>query len=91
MKEYMIKSRRYGYHGIKEREYTGTLQELTDKFSYILICGKSWEHERGKKKINLQPKTIRSLITNLNNAENNAARNGFSNTQYVLVEGGDKK
>ena len=89
MKQYTIKETRYGLRGYREHEYTGTLAELIDKFSYTLLKGHSWEHERGNKKINMQPKTVRSLVTNLNNAENNAAANGYSSTSYELVvEGG---
>ena len=85
MKQYTIKQTRYSFNGLREHDYTGTLDELINKFSYTLLKGHSWEHERGNKKINTQPKTIRSLVTNLNNAENNAAANGCSNTSYELV------
>jgi len=70
-------------HGRHDREVTRTLPELIDYFGYTLLKGKSWEHERGNKKINCQPKTIASLITNLNNAENNAAANGCGSTWYT--------
>ena len=86
MKQYTVKQVRYSLNGYREHDYTGTLPELIDKFSYTLLKGHSWEHERGNKKISMQPKTIRSLITNLNNAENNAAANGCSNISYELVE-----
>jgi len=86
MKQYTIKQTRYGLNGWREHDYTGTLPELIDKFSYTLLKGHSWERQRGNRKINMQPKTIRSLISNLNNAENNAAANGCSNTSYELVE-----
>ena len=46
---------------------TGTIPELLDYFGYTLECGKSWEHEKGNKKININPKGIKSLVTNLNN------------------------
>lgn len=85
MKQYTIKETRYGLRGYREHVYTGTLAELIDKFSYTLLKGHSWEHERGNKKINMQPKTVRSLVTNLNNAEDNAAANGYSSTSYELV------
>lgn len=86
MKQYTIRQTRYGLNGWREHDYTGTLAELIEKFSYTLLKGHSWEHQRGCKKINTQPKTIRSLITNLNNAENNATANGCSNISYELVE-----
>ena len=61
------------------RSYTSrplTVAEAVDYFGYTLECGASWQHERGNKKINRNPKTIKSLITNLNNASDNTARNG---------------
>lgn len=64
----------------KTREYTSrplTLAEAIEYYSYNLEVGASWSHERGNKKINKSPKTINSLITNLTNAGNNAARNGY--------------
>ncbi len=87
MKTYSIKqARRSAYSGnIRESVFTGTLEELVDKFSYTLEKGHSWEHERGNKKINMHPATIRSLISNLNNAKNNAAANGYSGTSYSLA------
>jgi hypothetical protein len=46
------------YTVIKERrgrttEEKGTMSELLDYFGYTLECGKSWEHEKGNSKINL--------------------------------------
>lgn len=67
-------------------EISRTLEEFIQYFGYTLEVGKSWEHEKGNKKINPQPKTIKSLITNINNAENNAAANGYSGTWYELKE-----
>ena len=61
------------------RSYTSrplTIAEAINYYGYTLECGASWQHERGNKKINRNPKTIASLITNLNNASNNTARNG---------------
>lgn len=53
-----------------------TIAEAVEYFGYTLETGASWSHERGNKKINRKPTTIKSLIVNLNNASNNAARNG---------------
>jgi len=64
---------------------TGTLSELIEYYSYTLECGKDYEHEKGNRKINTNPKNINSLITNLNNASNNAASNGYSGTSFELV------
>lgn len=65
---------------------TGTLAELIKYYSYTLECGYSYQHEKGNKKINCQPKTIKGLITNLNNAVNNSAANGYAGTHYSLLE-----
>jgi hypothetical protein len=75
---YTIRSERKG----RSHDYTGTLAELIQKFSYTLEKG---EHEKGNKKINRNPKNIASLVQNINNAENNAAANGHSGTSYSLV------
>ena len=69
----------------RNRTKTGTLDELIEYFGYTLLKGKSWEHERGNKRINTTPKSARSLVTNLNNAESNRARNGCPNTYYELA------
>ena len=42
-------------------QYTGTLPELIQIFSYTLECGHSWN-----KKISKIPKTIASFIKNVN-------------------------
>lgn len=62
----------------------GTLPELIGYFRYGLETGHSYQHEKGNKKINLEPKTIKSLISNLNNAKTNAAANGCPNVHYSL-------
>jgi len=70
---------------------TGTLSELIEYYSYTLECGKDYEHEKGNRKINTNPKNIKSLITNLNNAVNNAASNGYSDTSFELVDNKDQE
>lgn len=45
----------------KTREVEGTLEELTRYFSYTLEVGKSYDY-----RINTKPKTIKSLMSNLN-------------------------
>ena len=67
-------------------EVSRTLEEFIQYFAYTLEVGQSWQHEKGNKKINRRPKTIKSLISNLNNAVNNAAANGYSDTWYELKE-----
>lgn len=69
----------------RETEYTGTIDYLAHKvFGYTLECGKSWEYEKGNYKINTEPKTAKSLITNLNNAEMNTSRYGYQSCYYEL-------
>ena len=62
-----------------------TIEEAHAYFSYTLEKGASWSHEKGNKKINLKPKTIKSLISNLNNAVNNAAANGYAGVTYFVI------
>jgi hypothetical protein len=64
---------------------TGTLAQLINAYSYTLEKGQSWERERGNKKINRNPKSIDSLVSNLYNAENNAAANGYSGYSFRVV------
>ena len=59
-----------------------TLEEFIEYFSYTLECGAAYQHEKGNKKIDRNPKTFKSLLKNLNNAVNNAALNGYSSTFY---------
>ena len=64
----------------------GTIDELNKHFKYTLEKGASWEHEKGNKKINLNPRSGKVLVKNLNNAENNAAANGYSQISFRLEE-----
>jgi septum formation inhibitor MinC len=68
-----------------ERTQTGTLAELIDAYSYTLKSGKAYERERGNAKINMSPKTVASLVTNLNRAINNSSSLGSANGFYELV------
>ena len=79
-KTFIIYSEKRG----KENKHEGTLKELISKFSYTLKIGQSWEHEKGNKKININPKGIKSLMTALNNSKSNAVANGNSDTYYFL-------
>lgn len=65
-------------------DFTGTLVELVKMFDYTLECGASYSYEKGNKKINRDPKTIKGLISNLNNAVNNSASNGYAGVHYSL-------
>ena len=72
------------YRRGKESIASGTLKELIERFSYTLLVGESWQHEKGNKKVSRNPRTIESLVENLNRAETNAAMNGCPSTYYKL-------
>lgn len=61
----------------------GTVAELVQATSYTLECGASYSYEKGNKKINRNPTTIKSLVSNLNNAVNNSAANGYAGVRYM--------
>jgi hypothetical protein len=63
-----------------------TLEEAIKHYDYTLLKGQSWQHEKGNKKINRNPKTIKGLLTNLINSENNAAQNGYAAKWYIAEE-----
>jgi hypothetical protein len=65
---------------------SGTVEQLVTYHSYTLECGDSYSHEKGNKKINRNPKSIESLVKNLNNATNNSAANGYSGIHYSYDE-----
>lgn len=77
----------------QESVQTGTLVELVKAYSYTLECGASYSHEKGNAKINRNPKSIVTLINNLNNAVNNSAANGYAGKTYrsELVYVGNKE
>ena len=81
-KEYSIEITRIGRD--KKRIKSGTLEELIEYFKYDLECGSSWSFEEGNYKINLNPKSIKSLITNLNRASHNSGRS-YQSTYYTLI------
>ena len=68
------------------RSEPGTLGELVERYSYTLQTGADYAHERGRKKINVKPTTIKSLVTNLNDAVNNTASNGFAGVTYTVED-----
>lgn len=76
----------FGNSPAREYTQTGTLPELVKSFGYTLECGSSYEHEKGNKKINLNPKSIDTLVKNLYNAKNNSAANGYSGSSFSFVE-----
>lgn len=82
MKTYKVKCERRG----RESFFEGTMPELVLIFKYTLDCGASYQHEKGNKKINRSPKTLASLITNLNNAKNNLSANGYTPEYYSRAD-----
>ena len=69
----------------------GNLATLISDYAYTLETGKSYEGEKGNKKINLSPKTINDLVKNLNNAASNAAKDGNGASYTSAVEKQDAK
>jgi hypothetical protein len=63
-----------------------TLPELVDYYKHTLDTGRSYQHEKGNKKINTAPKSISVLIKNLNAAVNNAAANGYAGVSFTYQE-----
>jgi hypothetical protein len=85
-KTYRITETKSSYSGTRTYTKEGTLEELIKAYSYTLECGQSWEHEKGNKKINRSPKSIKSLVTNIYNAKNNSAGNGYSGSNFSFDE-----
>jgi hypothetical protein len=71
----------------REKPVSGTMEELLDYFGYTLETGKSYEHEKGRYKINMNPKNAEQLVNALNKAATNAAANSSPSTYYSLGEG----
>lgn len=88
-KTFIIESARSGgFMSSRPTRYSyaeGTLEYLIGYHSYTLECGASYQHERGNKKVDRNPKTVAGLIKSLNIATNNSAANGYSGTSYELV------
>lgn len=85
-KRFKVTRTKSGYNGSRTYVQEGTIAELVEAYSYTLETGQSWEYEKGNKKINTNPKTIKSLVNNLNNAVNNAAANGYAGEHYSYEE-----
>jgi hypothetical protein len=81
--EYTVHMDRNG----RERSTSGTIAELLDYFGYTLEVGKSYEHEKGRYKINMNPTSIGQLVDALNKAQSNSAANGQASTHYSMNEG----
>lgn len=70
----------------RSRSHIGTIERLrTNVFGYTLKAGKSWEHEKGSAKVNLNPKNIKALIKALENAKSNTEF-GYSLTTFSYEE-----
>ena len=83
-KQYTIIS----HHRGRATEYTGTLEHLIhDVFGYTLEAGKSYEWEKGARKVNTNPKTGKGLVTALNNAVENTQGGCYNRDWYELKEG----
>jgi hypothetical protein len=82
MKTYTIKT--YSYDFKRTTSTTGTFDMLRDHFADVLRLGSGYTG-KGKKKINLRPTTIKSLISNLNASQHNQSRiPGMPNKVYTL-------
>lgn len=66
-------------------EVSGTLKELIKYYAYTLERGKAYEYERGNARISLRPRTIESLVRNVNEAYANCAANHHSPMYIELV------
>lgn len=76
------------FHNGRETIYAGTIEYLIDRtFGYTLECGHSWNA-----KINLNPKTKKSLVNALNASANECRRYsdfyGLSNKDAFIAAGG---
>ena len=80
----MAKAKEYTickYHRGREANHTGTIEQLTNYFSYTLECGHSWNY-----KINTHPKTIKGLINALNASVKETQGSCWDQDYYSLVE-----
>lgn len=63
----------------RDRETTGTLEELVQYFSYTLECGNSWN-----RKINRNPKTINALLKALDQSVSATQGGCYDQDSYSL-------
>ena len=66
----------------RDSETTGTLEELIQYFGYTLEVGNSWNS-----KINRNPKTIKSFISNLQKSYEEKEGNCYTRTFVELKKG----
>ena len=71
------------YYGRSSRDYyyKGTLPQLIDCFGYTLECGNSWNP-----RITTKPKTIKSLISNLEKSVRETQGSCYSQDYYEVVD-----
>lgn len=77
MKSYTI----IKYRNNRQREITGTLEELKERFAYHIECGCSWNS-----KINDNPKTIKSFVKTINECAQELQRGNFNQDYYELKQ-----
>ena len=80
-KVYKVKISRCSISRSSERITEGTLEELVKNFSYTLDVGNSWNS-----KINTKPKTIKSLISNVQKSVDIINENTYTTETVELVE-----
>lgn len=76
MRTYIVEKIKKGRSTLVE----GTVEEITNYFGYTLECGNSWN-----KKINRNPKTIKSLISNLEKAFDEVEGCCYERTSLRLI------
>lgn len=79
-KVYKVKISRSSISRSSERFTEGTLEELTEYFGYTLEVGNSWNS-----KINTKPKTIKSLISNVQKSFDIINGNTYTTETVELV------
>ena len=79
-KIYRVKISRSSISRSSERFTEGTLEELVKNFSYTLEVGNSWNS-----KINTKPKTIKSLISNVQKSFDIINGNTYTTESVELV------
>ena len=85
VKQYQITKFKHAT-GQEYKSDIGSVADLVLYYRYTLETGRSYQHEKGNKKISLNPRTIQSLINNLNNAVNNTAINGYAGITFSYTE-----
>lgn len=81
-KTYKLRKTRFGRSGSDQESFVeGTLSDLISYFSYTLEVGNSWN-----RKIDKNPKTIKSFIRNLQVALEEKEGACYSRTTVTLVE-----